>query len=101
MQTLRTRADESGNCIAWGADWGFNMRIQAEDSEVPGNQEKICWSKDSAAVQAALLFIHRRGEFWDMPESPRQARNWLLNLTQLAESGGLAGIYPRAAVLEL
>jgi hypothetical protein len=33
MQTLRTNAKESWRCIAWSADRGLNIRIQAEDSD--------------------------------------------------------------------
>ena len=54
MQTLRTHANESGKCLAWSADRGFNMRIQAENSDRTRKSGKICRSKDLVAIQAAL-----------------------------------------------
>ena len=54
MQTLRTLANESWKSIAWSADKGFDIRIQAEDSaRWPGDERldrtrksgKICWIK--------------------------------------------------------
>ena len=35
MQTLRTHSNESWTCIAWSAERGFNIRLQAGDSDRP------------------------------------------------------------------